>query len=70
MRNPYMKFQNPSMHGSKHMAGIKKHDGRMHGITNQKQSAPPTSGHKKRITQPVYGTFTLSDNIVFLKENC
>ena len=26
MRNPYMKFQNPSMHSSKDMACIKKHD--------------------------------------------
>ena len=55
MRNPYTKFQNSSIHGSKVMPCIKKHDEwtdgqmdgqkdrRMVGRTTQKQYAPPTS---------------------------
>ena len=51
MMNPYMKFQNPSIHGSEVMLYIKKRNGRTHGRmggrmhaqTSQKQYAPPTS---------------------------
>ena len=47
MKNPYMKFQNPSMHGSEVMLSTKKCNGRMQGRTDaqtsQKQYAPPTS---------------------------
>ena len=43
MRNPYKKFQNSSMYGSKVMLCIKKHDERTDGRTPQKQYAPPTS---------------------------
>ena len=51
MKNPYMKFQNPSMYGLEVMLCIKKRNGRMHGRTDgrthaqtsQKQYAPPTS---------------------------
>ena len=44
MRNPYKKFQNSSIHGSKVMLCIKKRDertdGRKDGRTTQKQLAP------------------------------
>ena len=43
MKNPYKKFQNSSMHGSKVMIYIKKRDERTDGRTPQKQYAPPTS---------------------------
>ena len=55
MRNPYKKFQNSSIHGSKVMLCFKKRDertdgrmdgrkdGRTDGRTTQKQYAPPTS---------------------------
>ena len=43
MRNPYMKFQNSSIHGFKVMLCIKKRDERTDGRTTQKQYAPPTS---------------------------
>ena len=51
MKNPYMKFQNPSMYGLEVMLCIKKRNGRTHGRTDarthaqtsQKQYAPPTS---------------------------
>ena len=41
MKNPFMKFQNPSMHGSEVMLCIKKRNRRRHACT--KQYAPPTS---------------------------
>ena len=47
MKNPYMKFQNPSMYGLEVMLCIKKRNGRTdartHAQTSQKQYAPPTS---------------------------
>ena len=51
MKNPYMKFQNPSMYGLEVMLCIKKRngrtdvwtEGRTHAQTSQKQYAPPTS---------------------------
>ena len=42
IRNPYMRFQDPSMHGSKVTGGIQKYGAPMHGRTSQKQYAPPT----------------------------
>ena len=42
MRNPYMKFQNPSMHGSYDMACIKKHRTDTHTrMENPKAICPP-----------------------------
>ena len=43
MRNPYEKFQNSSIHGSKVMLCIKKRDERTDRRTTKKQYAPPTS---------------------------
>ena len=44
MRNPYLKFQNSSFHGSKVMLCIKKRDERTDGRTNSPEAyAPPTS---------------------------
>ena len=45
MRNPYMKFQNHSMHGSKDMVCIKKRDGRTDGHMDgqPKTNIPPGS---------------------------
>ena len=54
MRNPYMKFQNPSMQGSEVMLCIKKRNGRMDARTNVPESICPSNlqllrswGHKK-----------------------
>ena len=43
MRNPYIKFENPSMHGSEVMLCIKTRNGRTDAQTSQKQYVPPTS---------------------------
>ena len=40
MKNPYMKFQNPSMHGSEVMLCIKKRNGRTHGQTDTRTNVP------------------------------
>ena len=39
MKNPYMKFQNPSMHGSEVMQCTKKCNGRTHGRTDGRTHA-------------------------------
>ena len=39
MKNPYMKFQNSSMHGSEVMLCIKKRNGRLHGRTDGRTDA-------------------------------
>ena len=43
MKNPYMKFQNPSMHGSEVMLCIKKRNGRTHGRTDGRMHKCPRS---------------------------
>ena len=47
MRNPYKKFQNSSMHGSKVMVCIQKRDkrmdGRMNGLTNAPEAICPSN---------------------------
>ena len=40
MKNPYMKFQNPSMHGSEVMLCTKKCNGRTHGRTHARTNVP------------------------------
>ena len=40
MRNPYKKFQNSSIHGSKVMLCIKKRDERMEGWTDGRTNNP------------------------------
>ena len=40
MRNPYMEFQNPCMHGSKDIACIKKCDERMHRCIDNPKPMP------------------------------
>ena len=57
MKNPYMKFQNPSMYGLEVMLCIKKRNGRTHGRTDGHTHKRPRSnmplqllrswGHKK-----------------------
>ena len=42
MKNPYIKFQNPSLHGSEVMLRIKKHNGRMHVRTNVPEAICPS----------------------------
>ena len=39
MKNPYMKFQNPSMYGLEVMLCIKKRNGRTHGRTDARTHA-------------------------------
>ena len=58
MKNPYMKFQNPSMYGLEVMLCIKKRNGRTHGRTDGRTHKRPRSnmplqllrswGHKER----------------------
>ena len=43
MRNPYKKFQNSSMHGSKVMLCIKKHDEWTNGRTNAPEAICPSN---------------------------
>ena len=45
MKNPYMKLQNPSMHGSEVMLCIKKSNGRTQARTHKRprSNAPPIS---------------------------
>ena len=43
MKNPYMKFQNPSMQGSEVMLCIKKHKARMQGHTNEPEAICPSN---------------------------
>ena len=43
MRNPYMKFQNIHMYGSKTMLCTRKRDEQTNEQTSQKQYCPPTS---------------------------
>ena len=65
MKNPYMKFQNPSVHVSEVMLCIKKRngqtDGRTRARTSQKQYAPPTSSKLGSIIMrtPVNPSFTI-----------
>ena len=40
MKNPYMKFQNPSMHGSEVMLCIKKRNGQTDAQTNARTNVP------------------------------
>ena len=40
MTNPYMKFQNPSMHGSEVMLWIKKRNGQMDGWMHARTIVP------------------------------
>ena len=40
MKNPYIKFQNPSMHGSEVMLCINKRNGPMHTWTDGRTNAP------------------------------
>ena len=46
MRNPYKKFQNSSMHGSKVMLYIKKRDERMDERTNTPEAFAPSTSSK------------------------
>ena len=43
MRNPYKKFQNSSMHGSKVMLWIKKRDEQTNGWTNAPEAICPSN---------------------------
>ena len=43
MRNPYMKFQNSSIHGFKIMLCIKKRDERTDGRTNNPEAICPSN---------------------------
>ena len=43
MRNPYMKFQNSSIHGFKVMLCIKKRDERTDGRTNNPEAICPSN---------------------------
>ena len=43
MRNPYVKFQNPSIHGSEVMLCIKKHNGQTDGHTNVPEAICPSN---------------------------
>ena len=43
MRNPYKKFQNSSIHGSKVMLCIKKRDERTEGRTNNPEAICPSN---------------------------
>ena len=43
MRNPYMKFQNSSIHGFKVMLCIKKRDERKDGRTNNPEAICPSN---------------------------
>ena len=43
MKNPYMKFQNPSMYGLEVMLCIKKRNGRTDGRTNVPEAICPSN---------------------------
>ena len=71
MKNPYMKFQNPSMHGSEVMLCIKKRNGRTDGHTqadtNVLEAICPSNFFKvggiKMSTFEAYGALKHSDTL-------
>ena len=69
MKNPYMKFQNPSMHGSEGILHIKQRNGWTDGCKMpQKQYGPPTSSVGGIITTLVRACYETVWNEMKLNE--